>query len=97
MAFIKQEILEFKNEVRLGFASLNAKTRPNLNDYFPADDNSSIERFLNRDDGYEERLDGLYLLLSGCSAETPRKFTDAFLRTLFSKEYIVTHIWPLGR
>ena len=98
IAFLKKEFLELKDEMKLSFASANAKASGQYtSDFFPLRDNASIERFMKEDEELEKRKDSLYLLLSGCDAETPRKFSDAFLRTLFSKDYMKTYIWPLGK
>ena len=96
VAFIKQDYLEFKKEMRLEMARLNSSTSYS-SDYFPADDNSSICRFMEEDKDFKKRKESLYLLLSGCDADKPRKFSDSFLSTLFTKNYLSKYIWPLGR
>lgn len=98
VAFIKNDYLQFKEEVRMSFANINAKSSGAFtSDFFPAEDNDSILRFMNDDADFEKRKNGLYLLLLGCGADSQRKFTDSFLRTLFSKNYLATYIWPHGR
>ena len=65
---------------------------------FPVDDNDTIINFMKNDPEFEKRKDSLYLILLGCAAaETPRKFSALFLSTLFTKKYLSTYIWPLGR
>ena len=95
VAFLKQEFLQFKEEVRFHFAKLNS-SGTYVSDFFPANDNSDIERFLKNDANLQKRKDSLYLLLMTCDGETPRKFSDTFLKILFTQDYLATYIWPLG-
>lgn len=95
-AFLKNDYLEFKQEMRLAVSNLNAKGSY-VSEFFPANNNEMIDRFLKKDDGYSKRIDSLYLLMSECDAKTKRLFSDSFLRTLFTKDYMNTYLWPLGR
>ena len=98
VALLKQIFLEFMEETRAGFANINASAPgSNTNDFFPADSNEPIERFMRKDHEYDKRVKSLYLLLTGCGTNNQRTFTDSFIRTLFSKTYIANHIWPHGR
>ena len=95
MAFIKEDYLQFKQEVRAKLASMNA-SGTYASDWFPVQDNEAILRFLKDDSGLEKRKDCLYLLLSSCDDTSARKFSDSFLNNLFTKEYLATYIWPHG-
>lgn len=95
VAFIKQDYLQFKEEVRVKMANMNA-SGTYVSDFFPAKENSDIERFMKKDAGLQKRKDCLYLLLLSFDANTTRKFSDTFLANLFSKEYLAKYIWPHG-
>ena len=95
VAFIKEDYLRFKEEVRIKMASMNA-SGSYASDYFPVNDNGDIERFMRKDGGLQKRKDCLYLMLQGCEAETSRKFSDNFLSSVFTKSYMATYIWPHG-
>ena len=95
LAFLKQDYLEFKQEIRDKLASLNASGNYAC-EWFPLNDNEEIQKFMKNDNGFQKRKDCLYLLLSSCDADTPRKFHDAFLNNVFSKEYLARYIWPHG-
>ena len=67
-----------------------------VSDYFPANDNEDIERFMKKDAGLQKRKDCLYLVLLGFDAATSRKFSDTFLKNLFTPSYLSRYIWPHG-
>ena len=96
VAWFKQDYSDFKDEVRQSLAQTNAMGTY-TNDFFPADDNEDLERFMCKDKNFEKRREALYLLISGCASDDPRKFVDSMITALFSKNYLSTYIWPYGR
>ena len=96
VAFIKKDYLEFKEEVRNVLSQFISKG-PDASDFFPANDNATIERFMVKDDMFQKRKEALYFLLYNCSSNNQRAFSESFINAVFTKEYIETHIWPLGR
>ena len=98
VALMRKDYLEFKQEVRTSLARFDAIGSSYVSDFFPAEDNQQILDFLKEDKKLKKRKDSLYLLLTMTSAaDTDRKFSDMFLRTLFSKKYLAEHMWPHGR
>ena len=96
IAFIKQDYLEFKEEISSILYQVASKG-PDSSEFFPANDNATLIRFLVKDDGYEKRKEALYFLMYNCGCDVQKTFADSFLTTVFTKQYIETHIWPLGR
>lgn len=92
----KQDYLEFKEEIRSILSMLVSKG-PDASDFFPANDNATLNRFMEKDKGYEKRKEALYFLIYNCGCDVQKTFADSFLTTVFTKQYIETHIWPLGR
>lgn len=96
LAALKKDYFEFKEEVRTSMLKVASKG-PDASEFFPAKDNATIDRFMLKDEGFEKRKELLYLLLFNCGCDVQKSFADSFLLTVFSKEYVETHIWPLGR
>lgn len=96
IAFLKQDYLEFKEEVRTSLSKVSSKG-PAAIQWFPANDNDDLERFMAKDEIFEKKQEILYFLLYNCGCDIQKSFADSLLTTIFTKEYIETHIWPLGR
>ena len=66
--------------------------------FFPCSDNDTILRFMNNADGqYEKRrkaLDGFLYSIVTSNNSKKRLFSDALFHSLFSREYILNHLWP---
>ena len=95
-AFIKKDYLEFKEEVRSALSKVSSRGTY-ANEFFPANDNPTLNRFMVKDEGYEKRREVLYFLIYNCGCDVQKTFADSFLNTIFTKQYIETHVWPLGR
>ena len=96
LSFLKKDYLEFKEEVRNVLSMVTSKG-PDASEFFPAKDNATLERFMVKDDMFEKRREALYFLLYNCSCDNQKAFSESFIYAVFTKEYIETHIWPLGR
>lgn len=96
LKLFREDYLEFKTEVRQSLYHFKSKG-PDASTYFPVQDNKIIEKFMCKDEDFEKRKQVLYHLMMECEADSQRKFTDSFLTTIFSKQYLATHIWPCGR
>lgn len=67
----------------------------NIFDFFPLKDQESLERYLKKDDDYEERKRQFYQILIPCQdASDKKKFASAVLLAVFSHEYWMSHRWP---
>ena len=69
-----------------------------LQPYFPCQDNETLLRFLSNNDGqYEKRrkaLDSFLYSIVTSNNSKKRLFSDALFHSLFSREYILNHLWP---
>lgn len=96
LSAFKKDYFQFKEEIRTAIAAIAIKG-PEAADFFPANDNSTIQKFLVRDSEFPKRKESLYFLLYGCATDAPKTFSDALISTVFTREYTETHVWPLGR
>ena len=96
VTFLKNDYLEFKQEMRAAVGKVTSKGCY-ASDFFPADDNDVLDRFMTNDKDFEKRREALYLLVSGCESDKEKTFANSMLNAIFSRKYMATHIWPLGR
>lgn len=65
-----------------------------VSNYFPANDNETINRFLLEDEDYKARRHGFYELLKTCVSVSQKKFGEAIINTLFTLHYKSNTRWP---
>lgn len=66
----------------------------NVFKYFPVKDDDTIQRFMAKDDEFDERMEQLYSILLPTVHEKESRFGTAVLSAVFQINYIVTHRWP---
>lgn len=96
LAFIKNDYLQFKEEIRTGLSKVTSEGFY-ANEFFPVNDNDTLQRFLAKDNEYDKRREVLYFMLYNCACDSQKSFAESFVSTVFTKQYMETHIWPLGR
>lgn len=68
-----------------------------VSEFFPANDNETIMKFLEEDADYKARRHGFYELLKTCMSTTKKKFGDSLINTLFTVHYKSYTRWPCVR
>ena len=69
----------------------------NIYDYFPMKDAETMNKYLKKDSEYEERKEQLSTILLMTVAPTKKKFANAVITKIFTKEYISKFRWPSVR
>lgn len=77
------------------------KKKVQIADYFPIKSDSDVERFLEKSDGlFPEKRDGFESLVY-CNVtknlKLKRPFEATLLSTVFSRDFISSHRWPVPR
>lgn len=84
---------EMRKENKDSFYLLKMETKE-VESFFPAKDNETIERFLQPDRDFPLRRRGFHELMKTVVTDTKKKFSDALLNTLFTIKYKQEHRWP---
>lgn len=69
----------------------------NISEYFPVQDDETMNRFLLKDHEYEDRKGQLFTILFNTVADTKKKFGIHVMKAIFSPNYILNHRWPTHR
>lgn len=69
----------------------------NISEYFPINDDDTMNRFLLKDQDYEDRKGQLYTIIFNTVADTKKKFGIHVMKAIFSNNYILSHRWPTDR
>ena len=91
------ELMEVKNLLKR--MACNVETESvDLQPFFPCSDNEVLRSFLSNTDGlYEKRrraLDSFLFSIVTSNNSKKRLFSDALFHSLFSRDYILNHLWP---
>ena len=97
----KKIIFFFKNNlyiyiyiyIYIFFFPLQTKTL-NIYDFFPIQDEATLDKFLKQDENYEERKNQFSTVVLNAIPNKLDKFTTAVIKAVFGAEYIATHRWP---
>lgn len=77
---------------------LDMQTEVKMDDFFPIQSDSDMQRFLDKGDGQfhlkRESLENMLYCNLTKSLKLKRPFEAALLSTLFSRDYISSHRWP---
>ena len=97
---LARELAEVKGLLKRLACSSDMDT-VDLQPYFPCQDNETLLQFMSNNDGqYEKRrkaLDGFLYSIVTSNNSKKRLFSDALFHSLFSRDYILSHIWtPKG-
>lgn len=69
-----------------------------VSDFFPVQDDEMMERYLKKDDDYEERKKQLYTVIYNARvADTKKKFGIWVMKAIFHPDYIFNHRWPTSK
>lgn len=85
-AQIKKDIAQVAFQIKMDI--------DDVSQYFPANSNDDINRFLKNDEDYPSRRRGLYDLLKTTVSTNKKRFSDTFLHTLFTVKYKSEARWP---
>ena len=57
-------------------------------------DDESLDRFLKKDNEYEDRKNQLSNVFLNIACDNKRRFGTAVINALFDPAYVATHRWP---
>ena len=68
-----------------------------IEDYLPFPDNRTIQKFLAKDDRFEDRKFALEQVLQTTipSNKNQKHFADALCKAIFTRNYMATYKWPI--
>ena len=91
---VKSIALEIKDDVKNSMFQIKME-EANITEFFPAQDNDSISRFMENNTTFNLRRRGFYNLLKTiANSGSKKKFSESLLTTLFSLDYKRQKKWP---
>lgn len=93
---LKTLYLDVKKELSAFSFHMKMQT-DDVSQFFPANDNETILKFMNEDEQFNARRHGFDELLKTTISHTSKKFHEALLNTLFTVHYKSNTRWPCFR
>lgn len=66
----------------------------NIYDFFPIQDDATLEKFLKQDAEYEDRKNQFSDVILHANMDTPQKFIGSVVPLVFEQKYVASHRWP---
>lgn len=66
----------------------------NIYDFFPVENDETMEKYLKNDDQYEDRKNQLSTVLINALDDKTKSFSSAMIKAIFHPNYMATHRWP---
>lgn len=88
MRELKDDMLKFTFHMRMDYSDVGQ--------FFPLKSNQDLQNFMDRNNpDWPLRMKGFYHLLYTTVTKNKRRFGGALLHTLFSRNFIIGHRWPV--
>lgn len=84
---IKQDIRRFNFHIKMDMIDMSL--------YFPLENDASLAEFMAKDEDWEKRRKGFHHLLYTVVTNDKKKFSGALLHTLFTRDFVRNHKWPI--